>query len=42
LKSPESLTDTFADHLTSAGTYGEEGWLFQSGNALLNRNNASH
>lgn len=24
------------------GSYGEEGWLFQSGNALLNRNSASH
>jgi integrase len=33
---------TLSDHLTSVGTYGEESWLFQSGNALLNRNSASH
>lgn len=39
---PTSLTDTLTDHLTSVGTYGEEGWLFQSGDALLNRNSAGH
>jgi integrase len=39
---PESLTETLTNHLTSVGTYGEEGWLFQSGNALLNRNSAGH
>jgi hypothetical protein len=25
---PTNLTDTLTDHLTSVGTYGEEGWLF--------------
>jgi integrase len=39
---PKTLTDTLTNHLTSVGTYGEEGWLFQSGNALLNRNSAGH
>lgn len=36
---PESLTECLTSHI---GTYGDERWLFQSGNALLNRNSAGH
>lgn len=39
---PESLTDCLTSHIAQIGTYGDERWLFQSGNALLNRNSAGH
>jgi integrase len=29
-------------HIAQIGTYGDERWLFQSGDALLNRNSAGH
>ncbi len=37
---PESLTECLTSHIAQIGTYGDERWLFQSGNALLNRNSA--
>ncbi len=39
---PQSLTEWLTLHVQTIGTYGEERWLFQSGNALLNRNSAGH
>jgi integrase len=39
---PPNLTDALAAHIKTLGTYGDERWLFQSGNALLNRNSAGH
>jgi len=39
---PDSLTDTLTDHLTSVRTYGDAAEQFQSGNAMLDRNGASH
>lgn len=37
---PVSLTDLLTAHIKTVGTLGDEGWLFQSGDALLNRNSA--
>lgn len=31
-----------SSHITTVCTYGDVGWLVQSGDALLNRNSAGH
>jgi integrase len=39
---PNRLTNLVTEHVATVGIYGEAGWLFQSGNALMNRNSAGH
>jgi len=39
---PESLAEFVAQHVSTVGVHGEEGWLFSSGSHLVNRNHASH